>query len=591
MSIALREALAHINVPELKDLLSHLPGAETAGRKDQLIERIVTGMLGPGLEAIWSGLDQTQQAAVAEAVDDPLGEYSEQRFRAKYQRVPSFHVASAKSYGYSEGKSTALGLFIHYARVERCFFLPADLRDRLKAFVPQPAPLILEGSETLADKKGLTVRLTEREAMQEVVVMLRTIEQARIQVSEKTAVPSATALRFLTEKLAGGDFYPWVEKKKKWDQEVAPIKAFAWPMLLQAGALAIRAGGRLALSPAGVKALSAPPAEVLRGLWRKWLKTTLFDEFSRNDAIKGQNSKGRVMTAVAPRRAAIDEALQACPIGRWIAFDEFSRFMLASDLTFEVTQDAWKLYLCEPRYGSLGYAGSDDWNILQERYIAAVLFEYAATLGMVDVAYVNPAGARDDYRSMWGADELAFLSRYDGISAFRLTPLGAYVLGMDAAYRPPAIQSNAALSVLPSLQVNVVRGVLGAEETLLLENWAVPVQAGSWRLDREKFLSAIEKGHDIAELQGFLESRDDMPLPESVESLIRHCERNGKALKTLASAVLVECRDNETAEVIAGHKETEALCLRAGPKTLVVRTDHLDKFRERVRVLGFGMAP
>ena len=235
--------------------------------------------------------------------------------------------------------------------------------------------------------------------------------------------------------------------------------------------------------------------------------------------------------------------------------------------------------------------GSDGWNILQERYISAVLFEYAATLGMVDVAYFDPAGARDDYGDMWGTDDLSFLSRYDGLSDFRLTPLGAYVLGLDAAYRPLAIASNVALSVLPSLQVNVLRGTLGAEEALLLENWAVPVQAGSWRLDREKALSAIEKGHDIAELQAFLESRDDLPLPEPVESFIRQCARNGKALKTAGSAVLVECRDNETAEAIAGHKETEALCMRAGPKTLVVRTGDLGKFRERIRVLGFGMSP
>jgi len=191
---------------------------------------------------------------------------------------------------------------------------------------------------------------------------------------------------------------------------------------------------------------------------------------------------------------------------------------------------------------------------------------------------------------MWGTDELSFLSRYDGMSGFRLTPLGAYVLGIDAAYRPVVIASNVALSVLPSLQVNIVRGAVGTEEALLLENWAVPVQAGRWRLDREKALSAIEKGYDIAELQGFLERRDDLPLPELVESFIRQCARNGKALKTVASAVLVECRDNETAEAIAGHKETEALCVRAGPRTLVVRTDHLDKFRERIRVLGFGMA-
>lgn len=590
MSITLRDALARFTVPELKDLVSHLPGAETAGRKDEVIERIVAGMLGPGLKAIWSGLDETQQAAVTEAVHHPLGEYSEQRFHAKYQRVPSFQVAGAKSHGYSRNKSSALGLFIHYDRDERCYYVPADLQARLKAFVPAPAPLVLKSSETLADDEGLTVRLTEREALQEVVIMLRTVEQARIQVSEKTALPGTSALHLLTEKLAGGDFYPWVEKKNKWEQEIGPIKAFAWPMLLQAGGLAVRAGGRLALSPAGAKALSTPPAEVLRGIWRKWLKTTIFDEFSRIDTIKGQNSKGRVMSAVAPRRAVIEEALKACPVGRWIAVDEFSRFMQASDRIFAVTHDPWQLYVCERQYGSLGYEGSNGWNILQGRYISAVLFEYAATLGMVDVAYIDPAEAGDDYSDMWGTDDLDFLSRYDGMSHFRLTPLGAYLLGLDAAYRPVAIPSNVALSVLPSLLVNVVRGTLGAEEVLLLENWAEPVQAESWRLDREKALSAMEKGYDIAELRSFLESRDDMPLPESVESFIRQCERNGKALKTAGSAMLVECRDNETAEAIAGHKETEALCLRAGPKTLVVRSDHLDKFRARVRLLGFGMA-
>ena len=590
MSITLSDALARLTVPQLKDLVSHLPGAETAGRKDELIGRIMARMLGSGLNAIWSGLDETQQAAVAESAYHPLGEYSEQRFHAKYQRVPSFQVAGAKSHGYSDGKSSALGLFIHYEPDERCYVVPDDLGTRLKAFVPPPVPLELKSSETLENNEGSMMRLTEREASQELVVMLRTIEQTRIQVGEKTALPGTAALRFLTEKLAGGDFYPWGEKKNKWDQEIGPIKAFAWPMLLQAGGLAIRAGGRLALSPAGVKALSTPPAEVLRGLWRKWLKTTMFDEFSRVDAIKGQNSSGHVMTAVAPRRAAIEDALHECPVGRWIAFDEFSRFMLASDRVFEVTRDPWKLYLCERQYGSLGYAGSGGWNILQERYISAVLFEYAATLGMVDVAYSDPAGARNDYDGMWGTDELAFLSRYDGLSNFRLTPLGAYVLGLDAAYQPLAIPSNVALSVLPSLLVNAVRGALGAEEVLLLENWAVPEQAGSWRLDRERALSAIEKGYDIAELRSFLESRDEMPLPEPVDAFIRQCERNGKALKTVGSAVLIECRDNHTAEAIAGHKETGHLCLRAGPKTLVVRTDHLDKFRERVRLLGFGMA-
>jgi hypothetical protein len=192
---------------------------------------------------------------------------------------------------------------------------------------------------------------------------------------------------------------------------------------------------------------------------------------------------------------------------------------------------------------------------------------------------------------LWGADDLSFLSRYDGLQDFRLTPLGAYALGLETRYQPLAIASSVALSVSPSLQVNVLQGALAAEESLLLDSWAVPEWEGSWRLDQEKALIAIEKGHEIATLKNFLEKASGQPLPEAADSFLDFCERNGKALKTIGSAVLIECRDPEIADEIAGRRETAALCLRAGPKTLAVRTQQLDKFREKVRLLGFGMIP
>ncbi|OGB28246.1 MAG: hypothetical protein A3F78_03460 [Burkholderiales bacterium RIFCSPLOWO2_12_FULL_61_40] len=591
MPIMLKEALARLTVPQLKELLDHVPDAKAATRKDDLVERIASALLGPELMAAWLGLDEVQRAAVAEAAHDPLGEYSAQRFQAKYQKQPVFQVAKARSHGYSSGKKSALCLFIHSAGSAEGYCVPADLGQRLREFVPPPAPLQLASFETLPVQDGWVERLTEREALQEVGIMLRTIEQARIQVSEKTAQPGAAALRVLSEKLVGGDFYPVAEKRDPWDQEIGPIKAFAWPMLLQAGGLVARTGSRLALGPAGVKALGAPAQEVLRGLWRKWVKSTLLDEFSRMDEIKGQNSKGRVMGAVAPRRAVVEEALRECPVGRWVTLDDFSRFMQASDLGFVVAHDPWQLYLCERRYGSLGYDGSHGWNILQERYILVLLFEYAATLGMVDLCYQDPKDCRNDFRGMWGADELGFLSRYDGLVGLRLSALGAYVLGMTTAYAPVVRPSDVALSVLPSLQVSVLRGSLSTEEGLLLNQWAEPVQPGSWRLDRQKALLALETGHGIAELRRFLESHDDVPLPEPVESFLLQCEHDGRALKLGASAVLIECRDPQTAERVASHPETRALCLRAGPSTLVVRTDQLDKFHQRVRLLGLGMRP
>ena len=417
MHTMLKESLQKLVVADLKDLVRYLPGAQVDGRKDELIERIASAMLGVELQSVWKSLDAMQAAAVAEAVHHPQGEFSAQRFRAKYQSDPAFEVPGPKASHYSSKKKSALVLFIHYSINDRRYFVPADLRASLLLFVPKPAALRLGSSESPPPDEGLTERQTEREALQEVVVMLRTMEQMRISVGEKTALPSSSTLKTLTDKLVGGDFYPLAETVDKWEQAIGPIKAFAWPMLLQAAGLAHRTGTRLALSPTGVKALSTPPADVLRTLWRKWLKTTLLDEFSRVDAIKGQSSTGRVMSAVAPRRAAIEDALQECPVGKWVLLSDFSRFMRAADHVFVVTHDPWKLYLCERQYGSLGYEGSHGWNILQDRYMAAVLFEYAATLGIVDVSYFDPTEGDDDFRGMWGADELRFLSRYDGLNS------------------------------------------------------------------------------------------------------------------------------------------------------------------------------
>lgn len=591
-ALTLRDALLRLAVDDLKTLTRLLPDFKLATRKGDLVDYLHTRLLGDDLMRLWACLDDTQKSAVAEATHDPAGKYLPIRFQAKYGAAPLFEVASGAQYSHSfDAQKTRLCLLLYYLGPEDVYALPSDLQTRLLEFVPPPPPLALASVAVLAESEGLTVRLTEREALLELGVMLRTLEHERIGVSEKTGLPSTAALRLLSSKLPMGDFYPWVEKQDKWDQQVGPIKAFAWPMLLQAGGLAVRHGPRLVLSPAGVKALTAPPADILRMLWQKWLKTTVLDEFSRIDTIKGQTGNGRVMTAVAPRRRVIEQSLQQCPAPGWVEVAGLSRFMQASDMHFEVTHDPWQLYISERQYGTLGYSGSHDWSILQSRYISALLFEYAATLGMIDIAYLDPRQfVKDkDFRNLWGADDFLYLSPYDGLSHFRLNALGAYVLGRTGSYQPQAVANDAVLQVMPSLSVTVVRGSLAADATLLLDTWAQAIQPGSWLLDRQKALVAIEKGHAIADLRRFLQSHDDMPLPETVEAFINRCERDATALKLGASAVLVECRDAATAQLIAGHKETHALCLQAGPQTLVVRADKLEKFRAGVHVLGLGL--
>ena len=585
----LNEMLFRLTKNRLKSMMRWFPDAAHTGTKEQLVGKIMQSLMGNGLRALWDRLDETQRTAVAETAYAPDGLFDENRFHAKHGCLPEFTVKENGRYSYY-GPPTALGLFLYDQ--DGYYSLPVDMRERLKAFVPEPESVQLSTSETLPesiDENRLTVRHTERDAMVDLSVLLRLMDQGKIQVSEKTSLPGAATLRLLTESLAGGDFYAHKPPQDQWDQESGPIKAFSWPLLLQAAGLVQRNGSKLALSAAGRKALASSPASVLSAIWNKWLKSSLFDEFSRVDVIKGQKSKGRVMTPLAPRRTAITEMLRLCPIGAWINVDDISRFMQATGRTFDVTHDPWKLYVIDPQYGALGHNGYHGWNILQLRYLLCFLFEYAAALGIVDVAYIEATGARADFCRIWGTDDLAFLSRYDGLIYFRVTPLGAYCLGLNDDYTAAPIQPNAKLSVLPSLQINVVGGNLSAEELLTLGTWAVEATDKSWRLDRQKAVEAVERGHDIDDLRVFLKSREDQPLPETVESFMKIIQQQGKALKISGTRLLIDCQNAEIATLIARHKELAGLCQLVGNRQLIVRLENEGKFRALIHTLGFGM--
>lgn len=597
-----REALDRMTVSDLKSLLDLLPVSQRPARKAELIAAIEAHLDGENLRVLWERLDKTQRLAVAETLYSPRGLFEAGRFRAKYGALPIFRTRENPR-SYHETLSP-LGLFLYrdgrYGAGD--FSIPVDLADRLRPFVPKPAKALLPCLDELPDcfewiekatprQISFVRRDTAREALVEVGVLLRLVDLGKIAVSDKTGLPGVSALRELSAVLVGSDFYPPGTKSPLvWEEEVGPIKAYAWPLLAQGSGLAELHGKKLALTKAGRAALAKPAAETLRGIWQRWLKAKPFDEFNRVDAIKGQQGKGkRSMTAPASRRGVVAEALGQCPVGAWIKFDDFSRHTQAAGHRFEVTREPWDLYIGDANYGSLGHAGYHDWHILQKRYMACLLFEYAGTLGMIDLAYAEPWEVPGDFRDLWGTDDISFLSRYDGLLWFRLNPLGAYCLGLADGYQPEPLEAKATLAVLPSLQVKVVAGTLSTEEALFMEAWVEQEDAGLWRLDRGKILNAVENGRRAAELRDFLQARDPQGLPDPVEGFLAATGRNASALRNTGPVLLVECADTAIAELIASHTQTQSLCQRAGPKHLAVKPEAEERFRKAVNELGYGM--
>ena len=259
---------------------------------------------------------------------------------------------------------------------------------------------------------------TLERAREQLRTMLMLVEGGQVRCSAATKKPSAATMRLLAEALPGGDFYP--------DEHIA---AFAWPLLLQAGGLA--AGTKLELTARGRAALKKDPDEVLLGLWDRWVRGGVIDELSRIEAIKGQK-RTNTLSGLKNRRFMAAEVLKALSTNEFTMVTHAYNASIHEGARFTVVRNdfaAFKLYVEDPEYGSLGYNHVDFEGFVDRRYLMALLLEYAATLGMVDVRYVDPAFAMDDFEDLGGTEALTRISRYDGLRAVRLTELGSRSIG------------------------------------------------------------------------------------------------------------------------------------------------------------------
>jgi hypothetical protein len=279
---------------------------------------------------------------------------------------------------------------------------------------------VTEERAAAADASPVLARWTAPDALSNLVSVLELAADGQARYGASTRRPTAATVKLVEDVLVAGDFYDSGE----------PIAAFAWPLLIQVGGLARLAGTRLELTPRGRTVLARPSYEALGALWARWLGSVSTDELARIEAIKGQRKPG-TLTSATTRRAAVAAALAALQPGAWTGAGKLLASLRAQQPPLVAARSLralWRLYVVDSYFGSLGHAGSRTWDLVEGRYALCVLFEYAATLGLIDVAYTDPRGARDDYRALWGADQLSCLSRYDGLSAVRVNELGAAVL-------------------------------------------------------------------------------------------------------------------------------------------------------------------
>lgn len=565
--------------------LARLTGSRVPTRKAEMAEHINRYLADDGLASALESLTELEQAAVAEVAHSTADVLDPERFVAKYGQQPN---ADPRDVPYFRRTPTVLDMFL----VGSHRLMPREIKRRLQSLVPPPRPANVATREEppeFQDASAPTrVHLSEQSALRELDAVLRLVDGRKIGVGSKTLRPSKAAVSAVTHVLENGDYYANdLPRAKYYDPNPGPIRAFAWPMILQAAGYADPAGARLVLTDDGRAVLASSDPSAVRRLWERWIYGSEFDELSRIESVKGQKGKAaRSITNPADRRSKIQTALSRCPVDQWIDVDEFARFMVASGLRATVTTDPWGLYIGDREYGSLGYVGGE--QALTEAYLRAFLLEYAATIGVVDVALLPPTDVTSKFGDLWGADDLAYLSRYDGLAAIRINSLGAYCLGITEEYDSVAVRPEPRLRVLANREI-VATAEISAADRLALDQYFESVSDLVWRIDPEKLLSVLERHGTIEQVGEFLKDKSETAVPQTVTQLLRDLAERSDRLVDAGPARIVECDDHALATLIAHDTNTGRYCMLAGSRHLVVPAGTETAFKRGLRKLGFAV--
>ena len=552
------------------------------------------------LQHIYEGMGRLDKAALQEAAHGK-GWLQWALFEAKYGNTPNIHLDASSGWlnpGQKKQPYTfpPLALFM-----TKRGMMPPDMRQVIRDFVPRPqkveAVFMPRLPETISLEQRwedeyievpLVMHSTEPSALSELTTVLRLAGAGKIRVSAKTGKLTKPGANNIIKVLSGGDFYPDAQESYEYDDVQighAGIRPFAWAMLLQASGLVKLTDSKLELSRTGKAALKKPAHETLKVIWERWLKYKNFHEMSRIETIKGQKSGKRPLYAAAPSRAQIGKALRNLKKGKWMETEDFFTFLIAKGHRFDVVRDEWALYIGDRDHGTLGY-DNVTWSHVNGRFARVLLLEYAATLGLIDVALVPPWGAVTDHGDLWGAEELPCLSRYDGLYAFRLNALGAWILGKAKKYEPEFLDTPR-FRILPNLEISLLTDACSPPDHLFLTHFCDKLSEQSWQIRMPNLLTAVEEGIEISSIITFLEERIKGPLPQAVTEFFEDASDRANMVQDMGEARLVKCKDKAVAQSIADDLSQRKLCMLAGDDCLVVPKGKGAAFKRELRKLGY----
>ncbi|MCL2135380.1 MAG: helicase-associated domain-containing protein [Candidatus Bathyarchaeota archaeon] len=215
-------------------------------------------------------------------------------------------------------------------------------------------------------------------------------------------------------------------------------------------------------------------------------------------------------------RKEIFELLKSCPIETFINFEDFNKYAKIFYGNFFRRMLYYTVMIGGYNFSYDNFRSYDsDWDKCEAQIIRLIL-SFLSIIGMIDIVYSqNMPRTKNPYNTEF----------YVGISGFRITKLGAWILGMTNKYEASttAVMRNekGELRVLPDYSIVISGLKCRIEHEIYLSRFLTKVSsdenASVYKLDFKSIIRAYDDGITPMKIKKYLKNANNNTLPNNVE--------------------------------------------------------------------------
>jgi len=309
------------------------------------------------------------------------------------------------------------------------------------------------------------------------------------------------------------------------------------------------------------------------------------DELLDLDGLRHCHDEYAPISEPVARRRALLGVMRHCPPGVWIDSGAFSRHAAAQDLIDPILEEECQVSIGGEYHGSMSCLGEPGLVAVRDAWVRLVLGCYLAPLGVVEVSLGQLATLppMDDSFDDSVPDRI---SHADRVAAFRLTPLGVWLLGLGP--EPARVEAlPGGWRIQADGSVVALGERIAPADRVLLDKLGERLDERTWRLERDRLIAAMAAGDGLNVLRERLTALAGTALPATVGRLLDEAARRATAITLGPQLLLLNVADPHAREQLLHDRATRELCRDCGSDSLGVDPARLADLRRAARKLGW----